>query len=242
MRRICAVLFWIGLIVLLFAETRGDYPAQLILIRHGEKGEEPVDLDPQGLQRAQCLVDYFTNPVGPYNTPNHIYAMKQKHSDSSNRAVETVQPLADALDKKIHNDFEKGEEKKCVDDIIARYPGKTVLVCWEHDTLVDIAAYFGACTDSGNLDWGLNPDSGSNNSSCYNANWILTFDDEKKSTLEVPGMAPQVSKLDLAGAQSQHLNFSVVSEFDVLGTDPSNFQCVYDVDPNHILYSQDCKV
>jgi hypothetical protein len=126
-------------------------PAQVLLIRHGEKPSTGDDLSPQGQQRAQAYVHYFeTNPeVLEYGTPVAIYAMKAStgsdDTDFSYRPVETVTPLAQALGLQVQANYEKDDIQPLVSEIMSNpaYEGKMVLICWEHKVIVDIAAQFG---------------------------------------------------------------------------------------------------
>jgi len=126
-------------------------PAQVLIIRHGEKPSTGDDLSPQGQQRAQAYVHYFeTNPdVLDYGTPVAIYAMKAsaggEDEDLSFRPVETVTPLAQALGLQVQANYEKDDVQSLVSDIMSNpaYDGKMVLICWEHKVIVDIAAQFG---------------------------------------------------------------------------------------------------
>jgi hypothetical protein len=126
-------------------------PAQVLLIRHGEKPSTGDDLSPQGQQRAQAYVHYFeTNPeVLEYGTPVAIYAMKAStgsdDADFSYRPVETVTPLAQALGLQVQANYEKDDIQPLVSEIMSNpaYEGKMVLICWEHKVIVDIAAQFG---------------------------------------------------------------------------------------------------
>ena len=57
-------------------------PAQVLLIRHGEKLTTGADLSPDGQKRAKLLVEYFkTNPdVTKFGKPVAIYAASiRKH-------------------------------------------------------------------------------------------------------------------------------------------------------------------
>src|SRR5580692_8328937 len=86
-------------------------PAQVIIIRHGEKPESGNSLSPQGWARARALVKYFeTNPdVTQFGTPVAIYASRAEAEEqvegSSLRMIQTVTPLAQALGLKINSTY-----------------------------------------------------------------------------------------------------------------------------------------
>jgi hypothetical protein len=123
-------------------------PAQVILIRHGEKPEEGNGLNEAGFRRAEALVKFFeTGPaVTHYGTPVAIYAMAQKNSDGSVRAIQTVTPLADALEININESYTRDQVDALVKNIMENpdYKGRMVLVCWEHKVIISIAAALAA--------------------------------------------------------------------------------------------------
>jgi len=118
-------------------------PAQIIIIRHGEKPATGNELNEQGFQRAQALVGFFkSNPlVTQYGAPAAIYAM----APGSLRPIETVTPLAQALGLTLHKDFTRDQLQPLVDDIMGNpdYAGHMVLVCWEHRVIPAMAKTFG---------------------------------------------------------------------------------------------------
>ncbi|HEX4048351.1 MAG TPA: histidine phosphatase family protein [Elusimicrobiota bacterium] len=144
-------------------------PAQVIIIRHGEKPDTGPDLDAQGYQRAAALVGFFeSNPaVTRYGPPVAIYAMDPKDEDGSMRPIETVTPLADALKLTIDHDYLKDQLPQLVSDIMADkdYDGKMVLVCWEHKVIPDLVRDFG---------WESPPKWPGG--SVFDQAWILDFD------------------------------------------------------------------
>ena len=128
---------------LLGAGTAFAAPAQIILIRHGEKPETGAELNAQGFKRAAALVKFFKNApaVTRYGTPAAIYAAAPKNEDSSVRSIQTVTPLAKALGIKINAGFTRGQTNKLARDIMENpaYDGRMVLVCWQHTNLVRLA-------------------------------------------------------------------------------------------------------
>lgn len=128
----------------IIAGEAGATPAQVLIIRHAEKEQSGKDLSARGYSRASKLVDLFLNDsrLIENGRPVAIYA----GIGGSRRTVETVQPLADALGIAIDEDFGKQDIQAMVDEVLSApaYSGKTVLVCWEHGEIPDIAAAFGA--------------------------------------------------------------------------------------------------
>jgi len=117
-------------------------PAQVIIIRHAEKQEYGNQLSEKGYRRAEALVNFFLSvpAVTGYGTPVAIYAAAPKNEDSSIRSIQTVTPLARALNLKINTDFTRGQAHKLVRDIMEnpRYTGRMVLVSWQHGHTTDI--------------------------------------------------------------------------------------------------------
>jgi phosphohistidine phosphatase SixA len=146
-------------------------PSRIILMRHGDKPDDPdnPDLSAAGVTRAEHLATYIPQAFGK---PDYIIATaRSKHSD---RPVETVEPLAQAVGVRVQHDIDDKDFEDLVDEIFsdAAYHGKTVVICWHHGTLPAIAALLGASVgsypdpwpdDTYNviLDFRYNPNSGS---------------------------------------------------------------------------------
>ncbi len=138
--------------------TKPAPPALVILIRHAEKpdeskghavsDEETTDpnLAPLGYYRAGAYAAYFDpkRNGGLYPAIDHVFATKA--SDKSDRPVLTVTPLAAALGKKIHDQYDNhpdGIAGLCAEMLSGAYAGQTVLICWHHGTMPDVAAGLG---------------------------------------------------------------------------------------------------
>ena len=150
-------------------------PAEVILIRHAEKPETGNDLTLRGRERAAALVPYFleTPELLEAKTPVAIYAQRPKNATSSIRSIETVRPLANALHLKINDSFVRDEFQQMVEEIRHKpeYEGHTVLICWEHKVIPEIAAKLGA--ENAPKSW---PDA------TYDRTWIVKFQGDKKTT------------------------------------------------------------
>ena len=153
-------------------------PAQVIIIRHGEKPSAGNELSPQGFQRAEALVGFFEhNPaVTQYGAPVAIYAMDPKDVDGSLRPIETVTPLAKALGLTIDHDYVKAQLPEMVSDILTNpaYDGKMVLICWEHNMIPPLVK---------DLGWSTAPDAWSG--SVFDQAWVLNFDGGKASSFQI---------------------------------------------------------
>lgn len=124
-------------------------PHAILLIRHAEKPDDPTDvhLSPTGRKRAEALPDLFAKSAArpdPLPRPDVIFAAAA--SKRSNRSAETVAPLAKALKLDVHTKYDSDDYAKLAAELRsdARYDGKTVLVCWHHGTLPELAAALGA--------------------------------------------------------------------------------------------------
>jgi hypothetical protein len=146
-------------------------PAQVIIIRHGEKPAAGNNLCPQGVCRADALASVFPKQFG---TPAAIYAMAPDSEDGSLRPIETVTPLANALGLTINSGFTRLQFAQVVDAIKNNpsYDGKMVLVSWEHKAIPGLTQEFcaqgaaaGAC-DAVPGKW---------SGSVFGQAWILNF-------------------------------------------------------------------
>lgn len=165
--RICkTVIIVLGVISLAWQAWAGAVPAEVLLIRHGEKPPKGNNLNVRGMQRAQALVPLFANmpfyssntggTTAVYGVPVAIYARGQKKATSSARPIETVTPLAKQLGVSINHaidtdTFSPKNAKKyahmyydLVNEILGNpaYNGQKVLICWEHDAIPTIAQAF----------------------------------------------------------------------------------------------------
>jgi hypothetical protein len=120
------------------AQARAE-PRQVLIIRHAEKLEDDsVHLSPEGQKRADALPQLFMKRADrpdPFPRPDFIFATKA--SKHSNRPVETVKPLAEALNLHINDRFEDEQYGQLATELLRneRYSGKTVLVCWHHEKI-----------------------------------------------------------------------------------------------------------
>jgi hypothetical protein len=128
-------------------------PRTLLMIRHGEKpdhGDHGVDshgdanpdgLIPQGWERAGALVALFApNAVTLSSTlPLPGALISPKYSDPVHRPDLTLLPLSQRLGLAILSEHPvDARPAKIVKSLLAIQAG-VVLMCWEHDHLVNIA-------------------------------------------------------------------------------------------------------
>ncbi len=118
-------------------------PGRILLMRHAEKTGRTDDiyLSKEGTKRAEQLVTYIPKTFG---RPDYIYAAAR--SKRSIRSIETVKPLAAALGLEVQYHIEDKEFKALIAEIFSKpeYRGKTLVICWHHGKLPEIAALLGA--------------------------------------------------------------------------------------------------
>jgi len=124
----------------------GQSPATILIIRHAEKlTAGRLDLSPAGYERARLLPKLFL-PAGirpDLPMPQVLFATHL--SAHSNRPVETITPLADALHLPINSAFENDNFAALAAELLSgKYAGKVVLVSWHHGKIPQFAAALGA--------------------------------------------------------------------------------------------------
>lgn len=126
-------------------QKRGDddVQAKIYLIRHGEKvNDDTVGLSSAGQQRAQCVADLFSQEDKKVDA---IITQDFKSDGSRIRPYDTAKPLADRLGLTIDHHCDRDDDDCAADTVsdAAKNGAKTILVCWEHDALSDIADKLG---------------------------------------------------------------------------------------------------
>jgi hypothetical protein len=150
-------------------------PRSILLIRHAEKPADVADanLSPAGKKRAEALPELFKTTADrpdPLPTPDFVFATKPtKHS---NRPVETVAPLAQALKLEVNAGYANDDYAALAEELYTnpKYEGKTVLICWHHGTLPEFAVMLGAT--------GV-PDRWKD--AVFDRVWVVTFDEKGKA-------------------------------------------------------------
>lgn len=132
--------------------------AKIMLIRHAEKPHrsplvhgvtasgkhDPESLTVRGWQRAGALVGFFAPPNGICQhaailKPQFLYASKPVVHPGSRRSFETIMPLAEKMAVKINSSFLKTEAQEMIVEALSCKG--TVLICWTHENLPEIANY-----------------------------------------------------------------------------------------------------
>ena len=157
----------------------------VLIIRHGEKPpdeDKSPDLSEKGMQRAKALPGLFassTDRPHPFPRPDFIFATH--NSEKSHRPMETVKHLAKKLKLTINDTYRNKAEdpvkgKGMVElsqEIFGnkKYQVKTVLVCWHHGCIPEVAKLLGA-TDSERKF----------NGKVFDRVWQITYDKKGKTT------------------------------------------------------------
>ncbi len=104
-------------------------------------------LIPAGQTRAMALAQFFqADPrVLQYGAPAAIIAQRPSSDKKSVRCEETIEPLAQALGKKVINRFAYGEVTELVEWLRAseEWNSKSVLICSQHSDIIPIAKALG---------------------------------------------------------------------------------------------------
>lgn len=121
-------------------------PAYIIILRHGEKiSDKSPSLSPQGYRRANALASQFSSPLFEkrYGRPAALYAASAR-KNRSRRSIETLEPTGAALNLKVDDTFEKGQERELIESIRKdeSLDGKTVIISWSHGDIPDFLKEF----------------------------------------------------------------------------------------------------
>jgi hypothetical protein len=156
MKKVFAV--YLGILVILgLSPSIFAAPAEIVIIRHGEKPESGNELNERGRKRALELIDFFRKDqrVLQFGTPVAIYAAKPSSSSGSVRSIQTVTPTANELGLPVIHTYTKKKVKSLIHEIMKTkaYDGKTVLICWQHDAILDIIREMGVATPPAPAKW-----------------------------------------------------------------------------------------
>ena len=162
-------------------------PAQVIIVRHGEKNPLTGELTPAGVERVEALSSYLTQSnSGPgfvgnagltnvtlfnYGLPFALFAARpvRESDDFTVRCIQTLIPTALKLNLPIHSPFGPGQEQQLVQLIFnePRFQGKNIVICWHHTFIGSLLQAFGYLPPAGILP--LYPNDR------FDLVWVLTF-------------------------------------------------------------------
>jgi broad specificity phosphatase PhoE len=129
-----------------------DKPKMILVMRHGEKSDDPddPDLTAAGQARAIKLATFIPQQFGE---PDFIFAAAiTRHSA---RPYETVQPLSKATSVGIDATIADNDYGVLAKELLKkdRYAGKLVVVCWHHGNIPPLMRYLGASAGSYPSPW-----------------------------------------------------------------------------------------
>ena len=125
----------------------GQPPATILLIRHGEKPETGIHLSPAGVERAKAIPQLFggAGAAAPHNLPKPNFLFATRAGKNSDREVDTLLPLGEALQMPISHEIADKDFAALATELLSgKYAGKVVLVCWHHGSLPAFAKALGA--------------------------------------------------------------------------------------------------
>lgn len=124
-------------------------PAQVIIVRHGEKDPGTFELTQKGFERAGALAHYFTQTPDLllFGPPAVIFASRPVHlSDNfTGRCIDTMAPIAALLNLPVHSPYAPPQDQELADFVLSnkQYDGKNVLICWHHTSILNLIKAFG---------------------------------------------------------------------------------------------------
>jgi hypothetical protein len=125
-------------------------PARIVIFRHAEKPifEQENGLTPRGILRAELLSDLL---IKKYPHMKAVYAAGSSPADLSQRNIQTVIPLIVKVllcinpGLAINTVHLRAEVKEVSKEILTNpsFQNHTVLICWTHSYIPDLANAFG---------------------------------------------------------------------------------------------------
>jgi phosphohistidine phosphatase SixA len=162
------------------AEKPTYRPSLILIIRHAEKpddssADKDPNLSPQGYARAKALAR-----VIPANFPKPDFLIATKKSKSSDRPIETITPLAQALDEPIESTFKAEEVDELAHTILSdpKYDGKVILIAWHHEKIPALAKALGV--KDAPEKW---------NRKVFDRVWEITYDGDEATWKDLPEKA-----------------------------------------------------
>lgn len=143
------------LCLLLFLTNATAAPRTVYIIRHTDKLLQPEPgpaLSAKGELRAIKFAFYFLNKYGEPDFMFAASANKDSGGRSSQRALETLAPLANMLSEKyptkdvpLYHSFAADEYDKLVKYIMStkKFDNKSILICWHHGNINKMIKEFG---------------------------------------------------------------------------------------------------
>lgn len=153
----CAILLWAIAIAVAHAQlppkanppqASERMPKMILILRHAEKPAEEMgspNLSETGWKRANRIPLLFlpdsSNP-SRFERPDVLFATRA--TKKSNRPVETITPLSEALHMPVDDRYGRQQVSPFVDELKSgKYAGKVVLICWHHGEMKELAQTIG---------------------------------------------------------------------------------------------------
>lgn len=172
----------LGLTVLGLAASEAlAQPVQVFIIRHAEKPPErsAVNLSLKGQERAMALVPFFTQSLEliHHGLPVALFATKIVPGDLSHRTLETIAPLSQHLKVLPDAHYAKWEVGELAQEVLTnpKYARRTVLICWEHHYIPQLAAALG-----------VRPEPPKWPGEVFDRVWIITYKNGQASLVNMP--------------------------------------------------------
>ena len=160
------------------ANAPKTHPKTILIIRHAEKTGDDGDLAPEGKKRSgRGIPELFkksaTRPK-PFPTPDFIFAAKASGGKQPNGG-DLDAPLEGSQVGHQLGLQEQGFRRKLVEELYSKpkYAGKTVLICWHHGMIQELADALGV-TDAPKF-----------KSEVFDQVWVVTFDEKGKAQLTI---------------------------------------------------------
>lgn len=173
-------------LMMLYLASAYALPAQVIIVRHGEKNTVSRELTAAGVERAEALSSYLTlSNSGPgfvgsaglsnvalfnFGPPAALFASRPVHhsDDYTVRCIQTLVPTALKLGLPIHSPYGPGQEQQLVQTIFNEQglDGKNVVICWHHTFIAALIQAFGYLPPAGILPTYPNR---------FDLVWVLTY-------------------------------------------------------------------
>ena len=147
-------------------------PGHIVLIRHGEEPSDAADphLSNDGRARAHAFVEFMTHDPAMIRlgTPVAIFATETTKDDNGQRTQETVTPLASALRLPVLTPYHSKDYDELAKRVLSdrSLAGKTVVICWNHEWIPQLAAALG-----------VNPEPPKWKGKVYDQVYVITYKD-----------------------------------------------------------------
>ena len=170
-----------GAVVLLSIQMVLAQPAQVILIRHAEKPEDPqaLHLSREGEKRARDLVNFVTTDpqLTKSGLPVALYATRATRHGHGQRTRETITPLAKELHLPIEAPYFSENFEALARSILSnpKYQGMSVLICWNHEHIPQLASALG-----------VHPQPPKWKENVYDRVYLISYHDGKATLTDLP--------------------------------------------------------